>query len=104
MIIDLISLKDAKDHLRVTGINADGDIQSKILQASAIILNYLKVDIDASPQSLPWDIDAGVPWDIQAACALIVGELYWQREAGSNNVLSDTIKNLLRRWHTPAMA
>lgn len=103
MTIDLISLKDAKDHLRVTGVNADGDIQSKILQASAIIFNYLKVDPDASPYDLPWDGD-DVPWDVQAACSLIVGELYWNREAGGNNVLSDTIKNLLRRYHDPTLA
>lgn len=116
-MIELLTLQEAKDHVRVTASNADSDIQFKIVQASAILLNYLKVPMDAtvddSPPTLPWlhtdflggHTTEGVPpWDIKAAAALIFGELYWKREGGEANPLSDTVKALLTRYRDPAMA
>lgn len=102
-MIDLITLDEAKQHLRVTSIHADGDIQSKIMQASAILFDYIKVDIDTSPLSVPWG-DAAVPFNIKAACALIMAELYYNREAKEADVLSPTVKSLLHRKRTPALA
>src|SRR5678816_310514 len=37
-----ITLEDAKSHLRVTDDNSNADIQRKLTQAEAIIVDYLK--------------------------------------------------------------
>lgn len=102
-MIDLISLEEAKHHLHLTGERYDVDIQNKIWQASAILFNYLKIDPDESPLSVPWAGD-DIPWDIKASCALIVGELHMNREGSTANVLSDTVRALLHRWRDPAIA
>jgi hypothetical protein len=38
----LVTLAQAKDHLRVTGDASNSEIDAKVLEASAIILDYLK--------------------------------------------------------------
>jgi hypothetical protein len=38
----LVSFTVAKDHLRITDTDHDGDIQTKLEQASGIVLDYLK--------------------------------------------------------------
>lgn len=103
-MIDLIDLEEAKDHLRVTGTRFDADIQNKILQASAIIFNYLKVNVNDSPLSVPWT--GAIPWDIKAACCLVVGILNRYRDDGEAEAdpLSPAVRSLLHRYRTPAMA
>lgn len=102
-MIELCSLNEVKHHLRITSDRQDGDIQLKIIQASAIILNYLKVDVDESPLSVPWG-SVDVPFDVHAVAMLITGELFLNREATTANVISPTVESLLRRWRSPAMA
>lgn len=116
-MIDLFTLEEAKQHVRVTASHSDNDIQFKILQATAILLNYIKVPLEAtvddSPTTLPWmhedwmggnPLTGEAPWDIKAAAILIFAELYAEREAGKSNPLSDSVKSLLHRYRTPAMA
>lgn len=102
-MIPLVGLDEAKEHLHITGTRFDADIESKILQASAIVFNYLKIDA-TSPLSFPWDGgEEEIPFDIQAACFLIIGKLNQDRE-GNDEILSPGIKSLLHRWRDPAMA
>jgi len=103
-MIDLITLEEAKAHLRETGSNADADIEQKIFTASAILFDYLKIDPDASPLSVPWGIENETPGVIKAAVCLMVGELYRNREAKDSDVLSDHVKRLLHRRRDPALA
>jgi hypothetical protein len=102
----LVTLTQAKAHLRVDHDLDDADIASKIEQASAIVLDYLKLQSEpsewtnASEGSPP---GTGVPALIQAATLLIVGELYAKREA-SADALSDGVRALLHRYRDPAFA
>lgn len=101
-MIDLLDLQEAKDHLRMVSERFDGDIQVKITAASAILFNYIKVNPDASPLSVPWTGD--VPFDIKAACCLILGSLNKSREGEVADPLSPAVRALLHRWRDPAMA
>lgn len=102
-MIAIISLEEAKQHLRVTSTHADDDIELKILAASAILLNYIKIDFEDSPLSVPWGV-ADPPWDIKASTMLILGELNMNREAKDADVLSPAVKALLHRYRDPAIA
>lgn len=108
-MIELCSLNEVKDHLRITSDRQDGDIQLKIIQASAIILNYLKVNVDVSPLSVPWG-SVDIPFDVHAAAMLVVGDLFLHREGSQPSSfrefdpISKAVESLLRRWRDPAMA
>lgn len=95
---ELITLESARDHLRMDHDLDDGDIQNKIMEASAIVLDYLKLE------TIPASWDPVAPEHIQAATKLVLGELYKQREAGSADVLSVAVKSLLHRSRIQAMA
>ena len=103
-MIDLVTLEEAKAHLRETGSNADFDIEQKIFTASHILFDYLKIDPDESPLSVPWGIGEDTPGVIKAAVLLMVGELRRNPEAGAANVLSQSVKDLVHRYRDPAMA
>lgn len=102
-MIDIIDLQEAKDHVRIVTSQFDSDISLKILQASAIMLNYLKIDLDGSPLEFPWSGD-DVPWDVKAATMLVFGDLWKNRESDVASPLSQAVKDLVRRWRDPAMA
>ncbi len=102
---DLITLADAKAHLRVDGSAHDADITLKIHQASAIILNHLKLTelpgawiTTASPEVL------AVPYNVLAATFLVLGELFENREAAVADPLSSSIRNLLIGLRDPSLA
>jgi hypothetical protein len=102
-MIPLITLEEVKQHLHRTDTRSDTDLETKIMHASAIVLNYLKID-DLSPMSFPWPGgDQDIPFDVQAACFLVIGRLNQDRE-GNDQILTNGIKSLLHRWRTPAMA
>jgi len=106
-----VTLEEARAHLAVDHDADNAMIQSQVEQASAIILDFLK--LPAVPAS--WgegtggtggtgDEPSGVPQLVKASTLLIVGELYKNREAGEVNVLSEGVKSLLRRSRHPALA
>jgi hypothetical protein len=69
----LISLDQAKTHLHIPAstTDRDGDVQDKVEQASAIILEYLDTRAVAG-----WsDGTVVVPGPVQAATLLLVGHL-----------------------------
>jgi hypothetical protein len=109
-MIELVSLGDAKEHLRQTGTRFDSDLQFKILQASDIVLNYLKINMDASPIVFPWTGD--IPFGVQAACLLVLGDLSRYREGTQPQTqastdfdpISPAVKSLLNRWRDPTLA
>ena len=94
----LIDLDSAKRHLRITNDAQDERVHSKVVQASAIVRDYLKVDADE------WDIDdtsaAVLPYEIEAAALLVLEALH----DGSTEPLSDAVKSLLHRHRDPALA
>lgn len=104
----LITVAQAKRHIRLDGNDDDIDVAEKVVEASAIVLNYLKVD------DTMWQDSAGAPLDVpgtvQAATKIVFANLYAYREGGSETAsrsiepLSDTVKNLLMRYRDPAIA
>lgn len=104
-MILLVSLAAAKTHLRVLSTDHDYDIELKIGMASDIVLDYIKnrtVPTEWIIGTSPITYD--IPALIQAAVLLVVGELYFSREASVANVLSPAVMSLLERYRDPAIA
>jgi hypothetical protein len=102
----LITLFQLKNHLRIVDEVEDADLQGKLEMASAVILDYLK--LTGLPDAWQGETDdspgTGVPPLVQAAALLVAGELYKNREASAADVLSQGVKDLLRRQRDPALA
>ena len=93
----LVDLEVAKSHLRMEEDHLDDVIYRCIREASAIIINYCKVDEDL------WDVDnsesEGIPLVIEAATLLAVEALF-----DGGEPLSQTVKDLVHRYRDPALA
>lgn len=89
----MISLIEAKSHLRVTHTDEDDDITLKLKLAIAIVQDFTGVD-------LTWESN-----DIaDAATLLVLGELYANREATNADPLSPSVKAVLGRLRRPVFA
>lgn len=90
----MITLDEAKRHLRVDHTDEDSDITLKLRLAVAIVEDY----IGENPS---WTNNAHDLVD--AATLLVLGELYTNREAGADP-LSPTVRTILERLRVPACA
>lgn len=95
-----ILLEDAKAHLRVTDDNENADVQRKLTQSEAIILDYLKSQADPA-----WD-ETTVPGQVVSATLLMLSHLYEHRgdDQKSDADLWESIRRLLERSRDPAFA
>lgn len=98
----LITLAQAKRHLRITDNLQDHDVEDKRLQASAIVLDYILADVALGEVSTDsWFDSLGdplmVPAHVQAACMLILGNLYYNREGLDGETITPAVESLLRR-------
>ena len=75
----MITLTEAKTHLRVSGEDDDVEIAAMIAAAGAHVENYLGVTYASGTAPAP----------VRAACALLVADLYENREAQTERPLSD---------------
>lgn len=102
----LITLEAAKQQLRIAPNNNthDADIQAKILEASAILMDWIKQP--AVPDSWMSGSPAvmTVPPLVQSVTKLILSELFENREASVANVISPAVQTLLQRLFDPALA
>jgi hypothetical protein len=102
----LVDFDRAKRHVYASGTDDDDLILTKLEHAGSIVMDYMK--LSATPAA--WDVadtspqEIEVPPNVQAVTLLVLGSLYKDRESDTANVLSDTIKNLLRRLRDPALA
>lgn len=107
-MIPIITVDEAKDHLRITGARFDNDVMQKTLEASAIVWKYLKIDFEASPVVFPWTGE--MPFDVEAATKLILGDLWFFREGSQTggfahrDPISPAVVSLLTGWRDPSMA
>lgn len=106
----LVTLAEAKDHLRLTDTAQDVDVQSKLDAATAIILDFCNTTAYWRDVTATWE-SATVPRQVRAAILLELGELWRFRgddaEAPArwdDHDLSPAIIGLLRRTHDPALA
>ncbi len=101
-MIGLVSIEQAKDRLRIDSTDEDGDIQSMISQASAILLRRIKKT--ESTINDDWGSPIEVPEDIQAVVLEMVSEMYKNREASAGDILSERLLMLLEPHRTPTIA
>lgn len=95
----LITLDQAKRHLQIVNDEQNEEIEEKVNEASAIVLDYLKVSEDA------YEIGE-VPYLVQSATKLVIGALLENREGNASGPepLSQAVKDLLHRYRDPALA
>lgn len=85
-MVMLVSLAQAKEHLRVDDADNDNDLILKIHAASAAVLNYIRNGADVFTDSSGEPIvdsngnPIGIPYDVQAATLLMIGYLYRMRD------------------------
>jgi hypothetical protein len=82
----LVSLAKAKLHLRVDHDDDDSDIELKLMAASGAVVNYLKSGATFLDSSGEVETDSsgdpvGVPYQVQAATLLLLGDFYKNRES-----------------------
>lgn len=96
----LLTLAQAKGHLRITDSDHDADVQLKLDQAEAIILEYL-----ARPVPETWT-SSTVPLPVTAAILLMLARLYEHRGdlEKEDGDLWLSIERLLVRKRGPALA
>jgi hypothetical protein len=95
----IIDFDVAKQHLRIDHEYEDELIRMQIEQASAVVVDYLKM-----PEG-SWDMDssdAPAPWPVQAAALLVLTTLHEDREGG--DPISKAVRDLLIRFRDPALA
>lgn len=100
----LVTLTQAKAHLRITlpALDpGDVDLQLKLDQAEAIILNYLGTGADAA-----WVSPATVPGVVSAAILLMLAHLFEHRgdDQDADAELWQAIDRLLVRYRVSAIA
>jgi hypothetical protein len=99
MSLPLVTMAEAKLQLRmeIEDMSAEADIEMKILEASDIVLDWMKVDL-GSPEALPW-ADNAIPPKVKGATLRVFTELYENRDANID-VFPDILRRLLPRVHT----
>lgn len=100
----LVSLDEAKLHLRVYDDLHDDDISEKLLGASNIITDYLKLGGVIPSTWMDANGFLDVPPDIKMAALLALGELYKEREGSYANPLSTGVTDLLVGYRDPSLA
>ena len=107
--MSLVTLDQAKAHLRITSTADDPDLTEKLTQAEAAILDYIGSTDHWRTITATWTVDTVPP--VVVACILLqIGELFRFRgdelpnpRVGSEN-LSAQIQGLLRPWRDPVFA
>jgi hypothetical protein len=102
----LVTLTQAKAHLHITmpdGDPGDADLQFKLDQAEAIILDYLK---GANGAAIGWVDPTTVPLPVTAAILLMLARLFEQRgdDEEKDATLWQAVDRLLTRFRDPALA
>lgn len=86
-MVMLVSLVQAREHLRIDTLDEDNDLILKIHAASAAVLNYIRNGADIFTDSTGEPIvdsngaPLGIPYEVQAATLLLLGYLYRQRDS-----------------------
>lgn len=94
-VLGLITLSEAKRHLRILSDDQDQDIAAKALAASQIVVDYIdRADIE-------WT-EATVPASVKAAVLLVLGALFEDREGG--DPIGRAVTSLLMHYRRPALA
>jgi hypothetical protein len=104
----LVTIEEAKGHLRANGVPIDvqADIQSKLDQATAIILDYLNTTAHWRAITATWT-EQTLPAPVHAAILLQVADLFaWRGDARAerDDELAPGVAGILRRMRDPVIA
>lgn len=92
----LVTRQQAADHLRIDDPAAEADdLDLKIMAASEIVLDYVEMDIDDFSDS-DSDGELEIPFSMQAAVLLLVGDMHRYRDAGSKGYTDATLPGAVR--------
>jgi len=101
----LVTMTDAKAHLRIRDTDHDADVTIKLAQATDAILDYLTKSADPA-----WT-DVTVPLPVQAAILVMLAHLYEDRgdraketDADADKTVWESIDRLLARFRDPSWA
>lgn len=92
--LGLITLAEAKVHLRIFDDGSDADISLKGRAASEIVIDYIKRPDHG------WTAETA-PKLVKAATLLVLGALFEEREGG--DPISDAVQNILWRHRDPTL-
>lgn len=85
-MVMLVTLQQARDHLRSDSTDDDNDLTLKIHAASGAVLNYIRNGADIFTDSSGEPVldsnggPIGIPYEVQAATLLMLGYLYKDRD------------------------
>ena len=96
----MISLADARRHLRIDGTQDDAEIEQKLSVAKAIVCTYVGVPYSFGVS----DLSVEQEYSLDAAYLLVLGELWLNREAGAAQPLSPAVRNILDMFRAPVYA
>lgn len=114
--MNLVTLQEARAHLRAEDETADdADLLLKIRAASSAVLKYVGDTFNDTDGVIPVDSDglADVPDDVRAACLLLIGDFYANREPTATDsvpssfgygYLPRAVVALLYPYRTPSIA
>lgn len=111
----LVSLEQARTHLRIDTSDGDTDLTLKIKGASRAVLEYIKNGADPFTDSTgePYEdsngVALGIPEDVQSATLFLLGYLDRNRASDKDGGfdrgwLPDPVTALLCPYRTPSLA
>jgi hypothetical protein len=95
VMTDLVTLAEAKFHLRIDDTFSDSDLAEKITQASDIVVDYVGTTAVDGSTPANWD-QTTVPPRAKTAVLLVLGTLFASRE-GFDDPLSVGARSVLDR-------
>lgn len=99
---DLVTLDEAKFHLRIDDTYSDLDLADKITQASDIVMDYVGTLAADGTTPASWD-QTTVPPRAKIAVLLVLGTLFASRE-GFDDPLSAGVVSVLARLRSPVLS
>ena len=92
----IVTRTQAAEHLRIDNPDAEADsLDLLILAASAVVLDYLEMELADFGDS-DSDGEVEVPYQVQAATLLLVGDMHRYRDAGSPEYTEATLPSPVR--------
>lgn len=99
---DLVTLEEAKFHLRIDDTNSDDDLADKITQASDIVVDYVGTLAADGSTPADWTQDT-VPARARLGVLLVLGNLFTSRE-GFDDPLGVGPMSVLGRLRSPVLS
>lgn len=98
----LVTPAQVKAHLLIDHDEDDQKIDEITIDASEMMLNYLKKPIDYWQNTAQEPV--GVPGSVRAATLKVAAALYENRDGSGTPALSQDVKDMVHRYRDPAFA